>query len=86
MGDEALRVHSRCRDRRSEPLGALRPNGRLIPVEFRDCREQLHRRHAGLRGTSDRHVDPAFVDGVGAEPMLHALGVPLKSIIFAFPA
>jgi len=58
-------------DGRTEAVRALRPDGRLVAVELRDRREQLHGVHAGVSGSANRHVQPTVVYGVGSQPVPH---------------
>ena len=69
--DKSLWVETRSLDRRAKPLRTLRPDGRLVAIELRDRGEQLHRVHARVGGSADRHVEPTVVDGMRSQPMPH---------------
>src|SRR5678809_1415368 len=71
VNDNCFRFDLRLSEGFLETLHAIRIDVRLVAVEFRNCREELHCGHVSICSAADSHVDAAVIYCMSAEKFFH---------------
>src|SRR5688500_14477596 len=91
MDEHVLGLHAGFGERGLKARYAIRVDRALVTIEFWNGGKDLNRAHARIRGSAHRHIDPAVVHGMCADPVLshglkyeaHAYGATVFASTFS---